>query len=424
MTMRWIKTVLAIIGGVTVLMAVLAALAYGVYAYLGDVSLARQAAQTGKYAEAIQHYDKALATYLPGSFRARLYLERGTAHMQLLQRELAIADYDEALKINPRLDFAFVLRALARIGTKDSDKAIGDLNEAIRINPTNAQALYWRGRTYEARLDLDHAIADFDAVTRIMPQMTDAYLRSSYSHARRHETAQAVAVIDAMPAGQYDADAHVVKAGAYDNAGATDRALFEYGQALQIAPNSAYAYGQRGLANSNSGHHENAMADYAKAISLAPGNGRVFYFRGREEYLYGHYADAAADLKQALVLTPGQPYDVLWLRLALARLGQDNPQALSEAATKISSEGWPQPVIEFYLGQRTAASTEAEARKSDEPATVMDRVCEAVYYNAALKLARGSRQDATPLLHQAVAICPPGFVELYAARIDLKRLGE
>jgi lipoprotein NlpI len=423
--MRWIKTVLAIIGGFTVLVALLAGVGYGVYAYLGDLSIARKEARAGKYAEAIPHFDKALAAfYLPGPFRARVYLERGNAHMQLQQRETAIADYDEALKIDPRLDLGYELRALARMRTDGSGKAIDDLSEAIRINPVNAQALYWRGRLYESRLDLDKAIADFDAVTRIQPQTTEAYLRSAYVHARKHETSEAVAVIDAMPAGQYDAGAHLAKAGAYDTVDATERALFEYGQALQIVPNSAYAYGQRGLANSNGGHHEDAMADYAKAISLDPRNGSVFYFRGREEYLYGHYADAAADLKQALALTPDQPYDVLWLRLALARLGQDNPQMLSAAAAKAGGEAWPQPVIEFYLGQRTAASAEAEARKSDEPAVVVDRVCEAVYYNAALMLAHGQKQEATPLLHKAVAICPPGFVELYAARIDLKRLGE
>ena len=48
--------------------------------------------------------------------------------------------------------------------------ALADLNEAIRLNPTDASAFAWRGRVWRVREDFDKAIADFNEAIRLDPE--------------------------------------------------------------------------------------------------------------------------------------------------------------------------------------------------------------------------------------------------------------
>ncbi len=48
----------------------------------------------------------------------------------------------------------------------DYDRAIADYTEAIRLDPKYAHAYNNRGNAYGAKGDYDHAIADFDQVIR------------------------------------------------------------------------------------------------------------------------------------------------------------------------------------------------------------------------------------------------------------------
>ena len=52
----------------------------------------------------------------------------------------------------------------------DHDKAIADFTEAIRLNPKDAEAYYSRGGAYGEKGDYDKAIADFTEAIRLNPQ--------------------------------------------------------------------------------------------------------------------------------------------------------------------------------------------------------------------------------------------------------------
>ena len=53
----------------------------------------------------------------------------------------AIADFNEAVRLNPRDPFAYTSRGMAWQNQKDYDKAIADFNEAIRLEPRDASNL-------------------------------------------------------------------------------------------------------------------------------------------------------------------------------------------------------------------------------------------------------------------------------------------
>src|SRR5262249_21929950 len=57
----------------------------------------------------------------------------------------AIADYSEAIRLNPQYALAFDNRGNAYWNKADYDRALSDYNEAIRLDPKYASAYYNRG---------------------------------------------------------------------------------------------------------------------------------------------------------------------------------------------------------------------------------------------------------------------------------------
>jgi tetratricopeptide (TPR) repeat protein len=57
----------------------------------------------------------------------------------------------------------------------DSDHAIADFTQAIEINPQDARAYVRRGSVYQVNGDSDHAIADYNKAIEINPLYAIAY---------------------------------------------------------------------------------------------------------------------------------------------------------------------------------------------------------------------------------------------------------
>jgi tetratricopeptide (TPR) repeat protein len=60
----------------------------------------------------------------------------------------AIADYTEAIRLQPNYADAFINRGIAYDSVKQYDKALSDLNEAIRLKPDFAYAYNGRGQAF------------------------------------------------------------------------------------------------------------------------------------------------------------------------------------------------------------------------------------------------------------------------------------
>src|SRR5262249_7737007 len=57
----------------------------------------------------------------------------------------------------------------------DVDRAIANFSEAIRLDPKYAEAYYVRGVAYGNKGDLDRAIADYSEAIRLDPKLAAAY---------------------------------------------------------------------------------------------------------------------------------------------------------------------------------------------------------------------------------------------------------
>src|SRR6478735_6740138 len=61
-------------------------------------------------------------------------------NLAILHSNRGIADYDQALKLDPNLTAAFTNRALALRRSGNIDRAIADFDQAIKLNPKDVAA--------------------------------------------------------------------------------------------------------------------------------------------------------------------------------------------------------------------------------------------------------------------------------------------
>ena len=67
--------------------------------------------------------------------------------------EKAIADYNEAIRLDPKMAAAYTQRGYAWEAKKDYEKAIADYTEAIRLNPNDTHAIIHRDLLSATSLD-------------------------------------------------------------------------------------------------------------------------------------------------------------------------------------------------------------------------------------------------------------------------------
>ena len=87
----------------------------------------------------------------------------------------AIADFTEAIRLDPRRAEAYWGRAHAYAKKGEFDKAIADFTEAIRLDPRHAEAYCGRAYAYAKKGEFDKAIADYTEAIRLNPKYAEAY---------------------------------------------------------------------------------------------------------------------------------------------------------------------------------------------------------------------------------------------------------
>jgi len=117
-------------------------------------------AQLKDFDASIHALDKAIELY-PGF--AMAHLERAYARQASDDPKLAamaIADYDEALRLNPRLVYAWFNKGNIYYNSGDYTSALRCYSEALEIDPLFASALFNRGITYLRMGNKQQAFAD------------------------------------------------------------------------------------------------------------------------------------------------------------------------------------------------------------------------------------------------------------------------
>jgi tetratricopeptide (TPR) repeat protein len=358
---------------------------------------------------------------------AALFNYRGVAYKAKGDLDHAIADYTEAIRRDPDYAAAYNSRGIAHKAKGDVDKAIADYDQAIRLNPNSAPAFNNRGYAYFAKSSFDRAVTDFDEAVKLDPQYALAFNNRGYAYFMQKNYDRAIGDydqairIDPLPAvagvggnGRSHVNIYVNRGVAYALKGDFDHALSDYYEAIRIDPNYARAFGSRGHVFRHIGNYGRAISDYSDALRLDPSDTGFYADRGFAHFLKADYPQATADLAEATAHI-AEPYPILWRYLARARAGGDGTAELAAAAAQLKTKAWPYPIVEFYLGKRTAEDMAGAAAGAEEG-------CEAQFYVGEWRLIRGDRAKAKEALESAKATCPQSFYEYDGAVAELGRI--
>jgi tetratricopeptide (TPR) repeat protein len=110
------------------------------------------------------------------SMSAEAYFNRGCEYLDKRDFDRAIAEFTQAIRLNPNKAVYYGNRGVAYNRKGDYDRAIADFTAVLRINPNDDEAVKYlalvldnRGLTSVIKGDLDRAIADFTEAVQLEP---------------------------------------------------------------------------------------------------------------------------------------------------------------------------------------------------------------------------------------------------------------
>ena len=121
------------------------------------------------------------------------YFDRGFAKQKKGDLDGAMADYDQAIKLNPKDASAFNNRGNAKFAKGDLNGAMADYNQAIKINPKNTLAYNNLGNVKLRKGELDGAMADLNQAIQLNPQYGLAYRNRGNAKRRKGDFDGAIA---------------------------------------------------------------------------------------------------------------------------------------------------------------------------------------------------------------------------------------
>ena len=96
---------------------------------------------------------------------------RGLLHDNKGDYDRAIADLEQAIRLDPKYRRPIYNRGIAYIDKGDYDRAIADLGKSVRLDPKDPKAYVIRGSAYDGKGDYNRAIANYDEALRLDPNL-------------------------------------------------------------------------------------------------------------------------------------------------------------------------------------------------------------------------------------------------------------
>jgi len=152
--------------------------------------------------------------------------------------------------------------------TGQDDMAMADYNKTIELNPKFGWAYYFRGQIYIDRGQYDLAIVDCSKLIELMPKYVGNYYRG-FCYYKKGQYDMAIADFNkAIELNPHDALAYSFRGIAYFDKGQYDMAMADYNKAIEFDPEGYRAYYFRGFAYHNNKQYDLAITDYSKVLQL------------------------------------------------------------------------------------------------------------------------------------------------------------
>lgn len=266
------------------------------------------------------------------------HVARGEALLDKRDCDGALADFDAAVRLNPRDSNSQGGRGLVFYTCKrDFAQAVAAFSEVIRLTPRDAAAYDIRGNAKKYLGDLDGSIADDTMAIRLAPKFGMYYGNRGIAYSEKGDAARALADFNR------DAQIEPTVAAVFNNRGQfflqrkdPDRAIPDLNEAIRLNPRYAQAYANRSDAWRLKGDLDRSLADADQAIALSPNDPLNYSMRADTLRYRGDYAQALSEYDRALALMADYIPAFTGRGLAYERMG-DVAAARREFAKAVAS---------------------------------------------------------------------------------------
>lgn len=319
---------------------------------------------------------------------AKAFALRGFAYRSKGNYDLAIHDFDQAIRLSPDFANAFNNRGLAYDYKGEYDRAIQDFNQAIRLQPDYADAFNNRGLVYGEKRNYSRAIQNFGQAIRLKPGFAEALDN---------------------------------RAGIYVFEGDYDQAIQDYDHAIKVEPKNAGNFNDQAIAYNGKKDYHRALLELDHAAQLSPKNASIVGNRGVTYFYLGQFKKAEHDLARSVQLAPTDPYAVIWLYVVRARSNEDANFELRKNSAALKSTGWPGPIIQMYLRAITPKDALASAKNEDTKKNSKQH-CETYFFLGEDALHNGRATEARKLFQDAIATRVMNSFEYMGAIAEMDRV--
>jgi len=216
------------------------------------------------------------------------YNNRGLAYSNRGQLELAMADYNKALSLDPMHVGAYVNRGAMHVEKNEFNEAVSDYETSLKLN-ANFQAFYNLGNIYRKLKKYDLALDHYTKAIEVQPRREEVYNNRGV---------------------------------VFLNLGEYEKAYNDFSKGMSLNPLHHESYNNRGFALSLMGKYDMAIRDFEMALKLKPDYMLVYYNRGKVYRLKGNFPQAIADLSRAIELKGNTGQIYLNRSMALAEVRQ------------------------------------------------------------------------------------------------------
>lgn len=224
-----------------------------------------------RYEEAVRDFTLAIDRYgAENKVSAKVFLLRGTVYRETKQPVKALKDYNIVIALRPRWTDGYTARGRLYEQQKQYRKALADYDQAIRISP--APEPLFEKRRGDLFLKLEEPQEALDAYEKSIQQAKQRYAHLvEINRGMPDLTEEERETFHRWAAKRRDRSfrrAELGRGEAFRDLGRLDDALAAFDQAIELDPDAAYGYIQRGWTFEKMGQLVLAMANYERAREL------------------------------------------------------------------------------------------------------------------------------------------------------------
>ncbi|MEH2090540.1 tetratricopeptide repeat protein, partial [Nostoc sp.] len=222
---------------------------------------------------------------------------RGQTYRLMERYPEALQDFDCAIKLDPKYDWAIARRGETYRSMERYPEALEDFDRAIELDPKDDWAITSRGQTYQSMERYPEALEDFDRAIELNPKLDWAIASRGITYFSMKLYPEALKdfdrAIELNP--KYYSALTALRGQTYQSMKRYSEALEDFNRVIELNPKYDSAIASRGQTYQSMKRYPEALEDFDRAIELNPKYDWAIANRGQTYQSMERYPEALED---------------------------------------------------------------------------------------------------------------------------------